>query len=336
MKTARLSTDDLDQLAAAFRPSWELDDAPFTGAGTMAPADLRALQGSGGTRADVRNASQAPPIAHAPVAPATVAHAPVAQAPVARASAAPPPVAPGPAGHAGHDARSVAPAAAQAHEPEAKVVVNHGITAAHIAAAGPVPPPMAPTPLGPPVFVAPAASGSADRLAQTRIVQRAAVPAPKESTGSFDLGRSPFGRKSKLPLWIGLGAGVVTLAAVAIWAGTGSTETKAPPPAPTAIAKTAQSPLPDIPPPPPETTPTVVAAPPRTVPVSALPTAIAPVQPAAPPAAAPPPVVQPVQRPAAAPPVPPPARPVYVAPAAPKPVARPKGGSGTIVHDVPF
>src|SRR5258708_6972849 len=52
---ARLSSDDFERLAAAFRPSWELDDAPFAGPGSLSPADVRALQG-GGTRADVRAA----------------------------------------------------------------------------------------------------------------------------------------------------------------------------------------------------------------------------------------------------------------------------------------
>jgi len=43
----------LERLATAFRASWELDDAPFTGAGSLSPADVRALQG-GGTHAEVR------------------------------------------------------------------------------------------------------------------------------------------------------------------------------------------------------------------------------------------------------------------------------------------
>src|ERR1700733_7114119 len=59
-QSTRLTTDDLEQLAAAFRPSWELDDAPFTGAGTMSPADVRALQSGGGTHAEVGPAAQSP------------------------------------------------------------------------------------------------------------------------------------------------------------------------------------------------------------------------------------------------------------------------------------
>jgi hypothetical protein len=321
-RTARLTPDDFEQLAAAFRPSWELDDAPFTGAGTMAPADLRALQSGGGTHADVRDA------AHAGLAPAPAAHAPMAQvpAPVAAAVVAPAPVVPAPAPVVPGNGAQLAPGTARAHDPVPRSG-GSGITAADIAAAGPLPPPAAPTPLGPPVVARP--PPSADRLAKTRIVPRAppAVPAPKESTGSFDLGRSPFGRRSKGPLWIGAGVGAVALAAAGIWAATGGSETKTPPPPPV-LVRTAEPPAPAIPPPPPETTATVVAPPPKVTPVAAPPPAPPPVQ------AAPPPVV--VQRPVVAPAAPPPARPVYVAPAAPRPAPRPKGGNSTIVHDVPF
>src|SRR3954454_11422276 len=55
----RLTPDDFDQLASAFRPSWEFDDAPFTGPGSLSPTDVRALQGGGGTSADIRAAVQA-------------------------------------------------------------------------------------------------------------------------------------------------------------------------------------------------------------------------------------------------------------------------------------
>ena len=293
----RLTADDLDQLAAAFRPSWEFDEAPFVGAGTMAPADLQALQGGGGTHSDVRALTQA-------AAPAVNgAHAP------------PKPM-------------------VASHEPEDSVIIDRGITAAAIA---PAPPPATVEPVRAPLAPAPAvavqAPRTADRLAQTHVVRRAApVPAPRESTGSFDaraLGRS------KRPLWIGLGAGAVVLVAVGIWATSGGSEAPAavlPPP-----AKTVHAAAPDIPPPPTETTPEPpppppAAPPPKTVPVSAL-------------AQVPPPVVTPASLPPA------PARPVVAAPAAPppqaaprapvapipKPVARPKaGGGGTIVHDVPF
>src|SRR5260370_25874312 len=72
--TAALRPEDFEQLAAAFRPSWELDEAPFTGPGALSPGDLRALQG-GGTHADVRATAQLTNGSHAPPK-ATVSHEP--------------------------------------------------------------------------------------------------------------------------------------------------------------------------------------------------------------------------------------------------------------------
>jgi hypothetical protein len=67
---SRLTPEDAEKLAATFRPSWELDDAPFAGPAAFADAELPALRG-GGTQADVRGAVQALNGTHAP-APATV------------------------------------------------------------------------------------------------------------------------------------------------------------------------------------------------------------------------------------------------------------------------
>ena len=53
---ARLTPEEADRLAAMFRPSWEFDDAPFTGAASLSPSEIQALQG-GGVRADVRAAT---------------------------------------------------------------------------------------------------------------------------------------------------------------------------------------------------------------------------------------------------------------------------------------
>ena len=50
---ARMTPEQADHLAAMFRPSWELDEAPFTGPGSLSEAELLALQG-GGTSAEVR------------------------------------------------------------------------------------------------------------------------------------------------------------------------------------------------------------------------------------------------------------------------------------------
>ncbi len=296
-----LTADDLDQLASAFRPSWEFDEAPFVGAGTMSPNDLRALQGGGGIHADVRAAAQSAPVpltngTHAPAKPAAVSN-----------------------------------------EPETSVIIDRRITAAEMA---PAPqqsrPPVAPAVVAPAVVVAapfvappvmtPAPPPMADRLAQTRIVsRRAPVPAARESTGSFDARAL---RGSKRPLWIGLGVGAVALVAVGVWAASGSSSEATPAPAPVIVKKSVETAAPDIPPPPPETTPAAVVPPPKTVPISALAQVPAP---AAPPSPAPAP--RPVAAPVAPSPAPAP-RPAAVP--TPKPAAKPKGGGGTIVHDVPF
>jgi hypothetical protein len=313
---ARLTPDDFEQLAAAFRPSWEFDEAPFTASGVMSPADMRLLQG-GGTHADVRAVAAAPLAQAAQAAPpahvAVVAQpAPVSQAPQ------PAPVAPQPL-----------PKPTASHEPEDSVIIDRSITAADIAAA-------ARTPIGPPLAaVAAPAMPSPDRLAHTRIVTRPQVPVAAESTGSF-AASAGLGR-SKKPLWIGLGAGVVALAAVGIWATSGGSDAAAP--APATIAKTADSPtksrLNDIPPPPETTaaapTPPPAAAAPRTVEISSL------AQVPTPMVAAPTPAPQPVHPPTVTPASLPPAPRAAPAPApAPRPAARPKPAGGTIVHDVPF
>lgn len=41
---SELSPDDLERLSTEFRPSWELDDAPFAGAAKFSSADVQALQ----------------------------------------------------------------------------------------------------------------------------------------------------------------------------------------------------------------------------------------------------------------------------------------------------
>jgi hypothetical protein len=290
----RPTPDDFEQLAAAFRPSWEFDEAPFTGPGSMSPAEIHTLQGAGGVHAEIR-----------------------AAAPMANG--------------VGHAVPKPTPASV---EPKDSIIVDRALSVADVPppVSAPAPTP-APTPFGPPVSVAapaipsPARPASPDRLAQTRIVQRpfpAAIPLAKESTGSFDLGR-----RSKRPLWIGLGVGAVALAAVGVWAASGTSGAPAPPASLTVATTAPTRPPPDIPPPP-ETTPAQAAQPapaptPKTVPVSALAQVPMPAQTSAPPPA----------RPAVAPSPPPAPAARPVAPA-PRPVARPKAGGGTIVHDVPF
>jgi hypothetical protein len=84
-----LTPDDFEQLAAAFRPSWDRDVAALTGAGTLPAPD--AIQG-GGARADVR---ATPPLTngtHAPVAAAVLPPEPMASVIVRPSSVPPPPV----------------------------------------------------------------------------------------------------------------------------------------------------------------------------------------------------------------------------------------------------
>jgi hypothetical protein len=319
---ARLTPDDFEHLAAAFRPSWEFDEAPFTGSGTMSPADMRMLQG-GGTHADVRAAVAVPTAQPAP--------APYAPPQAVAAPLSPPQAAP----VAAHSLPKPAPVS---HEPEDSVIIDRSITAADIAAA-------ARTPIGPPLAVvapAPPATppvAAPDRMAQTRIVTRpqVSIPAAPESTGSFAAGAA-LGR-SKRPLWIGLGAGVVALAAVGIWASSGPSDASQPVP-PATAAKTADAPAHDIPPPPETTTaaapaPAPPPAPPKTVAVSSL------AQVPTPMVATPPPPPQPVRPPPptvslqSLPQAPRPAPAPAPAPA-PRPAARPKPTGATIVHDVPF
>jgi hypothetical protein len=149
----RLTPDDFDQLAAAFRPSWEFDDAPFTGPGSLSPSELRTLQTGGGTHVDVRAAAPLTNGVHGHPVPKPT---PVAIEPQDSVIVdAPPP--------------ALAPAPTPAPTP-----FGPPVSAASAAPAAPAFRPQSP-----------------DRLAQTRIVQRPvpAIPLPKDSTGSFDVVR---------------------------------------------------------------------------------------------------------------------------------------------------
>jgi len=68
-----LSIEDAERLAAAFKPSWELDDAPFAAGAPMDAAELELLS-AGGVNSDVQRnlesrADSVPP--HSPPRAAT-------------------------------------------------------------------------------------------------------------------------------------------------------------------------------------------------------------------------------------------------------------------------
>jgi hypothetical protein len=63
--SAEVSPDDLERLATEFRPSWELDEAPFTGPAHFSAADIQSLQGGEG-RHQVRQSLAAISEAFAP------------------------------------------------------------------------------------------------------------------------------------------------------------------------------------------------------------------------------------------------------------------------------
>ena len=71
---ARITADEAERLAALFRPSWEIDEAPVAGPPPSADGDSRARLG-GAAPADVRGAVHALNGTHAP-APAAVLHEP--------------------------------------------------------------------------------------------------------------------------------------------------------------------------------------------------------------------------------------------------------------------
>ena len=237
-----LTPDDLDQLAAAFRPSWEFDEAPFVGAGSMSPGDIRALQGGGGTPRGRpgRGGCRAgwPTGRMRPAKPAAVSHEPENSVIIDRSDHR--------SGHRG--AVATAGSASRRGAPGHRVPASRRLPVAAPPHGAPRRGPPVAAPAPPPLGRPPCAD--ADRPASRPFLRR------RESTGSFDARRAAG--QSKRPLWIGLGAGAVALAAVGIWAtSSGSSE---PPPCPDAGHRRrspSRLPAPDIPPPPPETTPAV-------------------------------------------------------------------------------
>lgn len=316
-ENAPLTPDDLERLATAFRPSWEFDEAPFTGAGSLSAADVQALQ-AGGTHADVRAATQMASSAFPPAR--TAARVEPAESIVVAAepvAAPPPPPAPSP--------WAPVPAAPQP-------AVVHAPAQPQVSA-----PPSAQ--LAPELSPAP---GSHEALAATRIIPRRAPTPPQaaamrprvESIGS-DMVR--LARPSRKPLWIGAGGLLAAAAGIGAWLSMSPSTDKSLPALP-AVVVTATHAAPDFPPPPPASTnptpPSPAAA--AAVPAAATTASLTPLKAATSmpvsslPVAAPPPVAPHYAAPAPAP------HP-YAPTPAPKPAAaHPKSGSTTIVHDVPF
>jgi hypothetical protein len=290
--------DRLERLATSFRPSWELDEAPFTGAGTLSAGDIRALQG-GGTHVDVRAALATAQASHAPAKPAAALDEPANKVIVDPSLVAPPmsarPDRPNPASSAG-------PWAASTAMPP-------------LATAGPARASNRP----------PAPTGPAGTVPSTQRIT-ARPPRPAFATEpSLSIGT----KKSKMGLVLGAAGAAVVLVGGVMWLASGGSDKPVAAPVPTET--TAEKVLPSIPPPPPETV-AANAAPPasaaaRPVAMSPVPVIAATALPQAP-AASPPParaaMATPAPHPAASP-----------APA-PKPAtaSRPKGP--TIVRDVPF
>lgn len=313
---ARLTPEEADRLAAMFRPSWEFDDAPFTGAGSLSPSEIQALQG-GGVRADVRAA-------------AATAVAP-------------------PATNGTH-------AATLAHEPENSVVIDRSITAADLPpnAAQPVGPPKPggktimgglQAPLAPPPAPEPVAAPPAPPPAPAASKPLSQRPAAPDFRVGPPVSRSPasirqaiqidepvsYPRKSRKGLFIGAGVAALVLVGVGIYATSSGGDKPVPGAATTTAAeKPTTDKLSAVPPPPATTTadPTPPAPPPP------------PVQTAAPAPPPPTPVAPVTALPVAPTPPPPPPQPHYAAaPPRPAPAAappRPKKSGQTIVRDVPF
>jgi hypothetical protein len=312
---ARLSPEDADRLASMFRPSWELDDAPFTGPGTLNATDLRALQG-GGTHADVRAVAQN--AAHA----SNGAHAP--------------------------------PPATQASEPENSVIIDRTITAQDLAGGQARPAPAKPTgtilgmaappppqqatqqatpfavPGPPPVSARPPPPSQRPKAPAFNVPPPVAARAKPVS---IDLEEGYPKAKSKTGLYAALGVGGLAVVGLVVWlASSSGSDTRSAAPAPTETQKVDEK-LSAVPPPPPATTTAQPAA-------AVVPAPPPPATTAAAPAPAPIPQTPVAALPAAAP------VPTHAPAAAPRyygggggqtarPAGKPKGGQ-TIVRDVPF
>lgn len=315
LESAPLTPDDFERLATAFRPCWELDEAPFSGAGSLSPSEIRALQG-GGTHADVgATALTAAHASHAPAKPMIGAQEPVNKVIVSPDSVRPPP----PAAERPVVLQSPGPWAAAS---PAAVVPAPGSMRPPAPAMGSRPPP--PGPLSAPVAAVAAKSP--------------AMP-PLRPSLATDPSFSNL-KKPNTKLFAAMGGAVVVVGAI-IWLASGGSDKDKPAPIPAVAETIAEKPHPSIPPPPPEDTVAAAAAAPAAPPAAALPSRPVLTQPQA--AAAPPPVVAATALPqapaamaqrAAPPPAPHPA--AAPPPPAPKPATASRGKGPTIVRDVPF
>jgi hypothetical protein len=291
------SPDDLERFAQAFRPSWELDQAPFRAPSpddTLSDADMQALQAVGANK-DLRGGRtlmmNGGPAAVAPAAPP--AQTPL-EASVAKAA---------------FESFPLPPPGPKPQVPRHQA--GYGATVR-----------MDPTP----------------RSAGARSLARASAPLPSRASSTDEVF---VPRKSRTGLFVGITVAALVAvggvgALVMMGSGSNAESSPVPPPATTTAVKAEAHPVP----PPPPAAETPVAATTQTATATATAKATADTPPPPPPAtttakAAPPPPPPPTVA-AAPPPRPPPAAPRNPGNSGNTAPAKPKGGGGTIVHDVPF
>jgi hypothetical protein len=295
---AGLTPDEADRLASTIRPSWELDDAPFTGPGTLSADDLQALQGGGihpavravahdgSSRSHATNGSHPP----APATPSREPESSVILDPALAAELLSPDPRPAPSGRPATTVMGLAAVLPSVAPGEAAPATTSPLQR----------PPTPRRPVAPPFHILPPGPVRA----------RAATLSPEEA----------HPRKPKTAFWVALGlAGLAMIGLVAWIAASSGRPDSAPAPssATTASGDKAAALLPATPP---AETPAPAAEP---APTATAPAPIAPVPARDLPQAAPIPAH-------AAPAAPP--RLNY---AVPRPAGKPKGAQ-TIVRDVPF
>jgi hypothetical protein len=324
---SRLSPEEAERLAATFRPSWELDEAPFTGPGSFSASEVHALQG-GGTNADVRAVAHATNGTHAPATSAASAQQEVENSVIIDRTIT---------------AQDLAQAK-QTNRPGGTILGMTAPVAVQAAPqAAPAPAPVQPSkpPSKPPISRRPAApSFNVAPPAQPQAKAR-----PKAASVDLETG---YPKKSKTGLWVGIAAAAALVLGGGIWlvASSSSGDEKAAAPVPT-VNKPLEDKLSAVPPPP-ETAAaqTAAPAPAATTPPAAATTTVAaatlPTPAPAPVPTTPIPSTPVTSLPQAATPAP--THVAAVAPrpnyggSAPAPAARPGGRKSgqTIVRDVPF